>query len=375
MKRANEESIDTNGLKVSPETHMREAYKKMGSEKMNQLDKLNAIWSSVFKNEISMYQYMILRHLLGFSQQGLDINITYHSQLGTEDINPNYLYRCLVGGVSKLITKAYPNYLKESSVVTEQSEIIRVLQSDLKTMKQQINSLNLDNQTYAGQIKKYQGYLQESDEKMDELKDTLSVLRNENEGLKAKEQIKLAKDDVPLNIINARMDEEVRQNKILTNKVESLEEQIQELEMELSGYKKNEKQLLPLLQQTAYCKEHMGKSITLVPSQIENIIRGHLNGDSSYHISKDLGVSKTSVNKILSCDYRTVNSLKKILDTLHSINGNWGPEKKKELDNLISNYEIALKQAEEKAEILRNDIDNRVVDINGYFHEINGKQK
>ena len=94
---------------------------------------------------------------------------------------------------------------------------------------------------------------------------------------------------------------------------------------------------MPFLQKTAYYRRHKGKSIGLEPSQIDSVIRLHLKDNTNYRIHKDLGVSKTTIRKIIEADYHTSESLEKILSSLHRVNvyGNWAGDKQERLNSLI----------------------------------------
>ena len=138
---------------------------------------------------------------------------------------------------------------------------------------------------------------------------------------------------------------------------------------ELREYKDYEKKLLPLLRKSAYQQQHQGKCISLEPSQIEGIIRNYLNGITSYSIGKQMGISKTSINMVIHCEYRAEQSLNKVLRALHVVNkeGNWGGEKQEKLNRLIDDYERSLAVVLETKSIQNENIASDVQSLGDYF--------
>ena len=152
--------------------------------------------------------------------------------------------------------------------------------------------------------------------------------------------------------------------------LQKLRPEVMDLRKRLYVLEKNEKKVVPTLQDIVYRRQSQGKCITLNDSQIDTVIRGHLNGDSNYRISMDNHISETTIRQILKCQYRSLGSLKRILRVLHQVNGNWGQDKKDVLSALISMYEQAVTAKEQEESMVKEDIAQRVNSLLTYNREI-----
>ena len=293
-----------------------------------QVEKLGFILSRYNGADVEL-QFEVLSHILGDFKSGLSIQLK--ADAPTEWTTSDKLFRYLQEGVSKLVTLSY-NGLSKSGV-----------SDDRKT--QELHRLRSENETLAARNK-------ELSKKLKECRDAEKIRVEVNQRLntsKNDEVIDLSKYHA---MANNELQDTIKGLKGRIKKYEGVQEEnielrtkLKETQDELDSFKEIEKALLPELQKGCFCKKYRGKSISLEPSQIEKVISGYLHGDSNYKISKDLGVSHTTVKKILECDYSTSSSLSKILSALHSVNGNWGPDRKKLLESLIEEYEFAVKKA------------------------------
>lgn len=317
------------------------------------ISKLETIWSklpppkSASGSNSRMQQLLILRHILGAYVDGLTISMEMANAYGY--ITEEELLRHLTSAVSLLITQAYRNLDKGSQVDAH---------TEVKSVQSKIQRLERENAV---------------------LKNKLNDLQEVNR----KQKDILAGKDAMIDGLNDKMRAFIEDRFDTTSRLNALESENEELKVSkkdieignmkvksmLNRYSMREKSILPYLQETVYCRTYKGKSIGLVPSQIETVIRNHLKGDSNYRISKDMGISKTTITKILSVDYRTSGSLKKILSALHRVNaeGNWGGDCRKELTNLISSYDIALIAATERDMLNREQIKNNIKTLEGFL--------
>ena len=60
------------------------------------------------------------------------------------------------------------------------------------------------------------------------------------------------------------------------------------------------------------------------------------------------------------------------MSALHRVNGNWGEDKKDILCNLIKKYEAMVSEKENEAEMVKRDIESRVVSVAAYNQEVQG---
>ena len=157
----------------------------------------------------------------------------------------------------------------------------------------------------------------------------------------------------------------------------ALKGQLEDTKSKLKDYKKYEKKVLPILRKSAYQQQYQGKCITLEPSQIETIIRKYLNGLSPYKISKEMGISKTSVNMVVRCEYKAEQSLEKILRALHMVNkeGNWGTDKQTKLNGLIAVYESSLSTVKALNKIKNKEIKDGIQSLEDYVSWVESKEE
>ena len=340
----------------------------------NYLSKLDVIWGrlpslkSAGGMNSRMLQLLILRHILGDYTNGLNISMTLENEYGTED--EDRLLSNLTAAVSLLITQAYRNLDSGTNDVDSK------VSDELKQLRGELERVEKDNVVLRSRFDELCGVIKEQNKRLSANDVEINKLNAEKDEL----QTRLSElQTLNGTFISDRFDTE---NKLaaLENENSKLVDTKNEIEIEnkkakqlLQQYSNIQKLLLPYLQETMYCRTYKGKSIGLVPSQIENVIRNHLKGDSNYRISKDLGISKTTVNKILSVDYRTSDSLKKILSALHNVNveGNWGGERKNELLGLISSYEVALSAATQRELVNREQIEQNIKNLGAFLKYTN----
>lgn len=300
-----------------------------------QVEKLYFILSHYNGADID-YQYEVLSHVLGDFKVGLSIQLK--SDYPEVSTTPDKLFRYLQEGVSKLVTLSYNNLSKSENEKDKKEQEIRRLREeneDLHSRNKELKKL----------LKQY-----ENSEKVREEANNKSNITEQDEVVDLSKYHAMANQELQDKIKEQKHTIEVLKKKIKENEgisKENLELKIRlkNAEEDLHNFESIEKALLPELQKGCFCKKYRGKSISLEPSQIEKVISGYLYGDSNYKISKDLGISHTTVKKILECDYSTSSSLNKILSALHSVNGNWGIERKQLLEDLIEKYEFEAKKA------------------------------
>ena len=158
----------------------------------------------------------------------------------------------------------------------------------------------------------------------------------------------------------------------LSDTKDDLSTQIEGLQQTISEFEAAEKKVVPMLQQVVYRRNYQGKSITLSDKDIDRVIRCHLNGMSTYQIHTEYGIAESSVKKIVNCGYKSLSATKRILSALHRVNGNWGEDKKDILCNLIKKYEAMVSAKENEAEMVKQDIESRVVSVAAYNQEVQG---
>lgn len=161
----------------------------------------------------------------------------------------------------------------------------------------------------------------------------------------------------------------------LQHDLDSYKSTISTLQGKIEEFEKDEKKIVPTLQQVVYRRSYQGKSITLSDKEIDRVIRCHLKGMSAYQIHNEYGIAESSVKKIVNCSYKTLSASKKILSALHRVNGNWGEERKEVLQQLIERYEQAVSEKEAEAQTVKKDIENRVQSISEYNNEVQGHKK
>ena len=285
------------------------------------------------------YQYIILAHLIGITSDNLYVNVNFNNNAEISSKISGDLQRA----IKKLITQSHKNYLAESKLLSEKDSIIVGLTQELKRIKKINTDLSENSSRLHNKENEYLDKISDLEQNVLDLETTM--IKDDNEVIKKqKEEIDLLRD-----------------------KIRELKRQLKESEAELITYREFEKDLIPELRQNVFRRKHMGKSISLEPSQIDKIMRCYLNGDSCYKISKDLKVAYTTVRKILECNYSTSASLKKILSVLKGVNGNWGNEKKQELLSLINRYEDAYQNAVEIDEDNVVMISDKIKNIGDYL--------
>ena len=150
------------------------------------------------------------------------------------------------------------------------------------------------------------------------------------------------------------------------NDLDRLRAENKGLEELLKVYQGLERVMVPELQQMLFTRSTQGKTIRLSAREIEEVFRMALNGYkdengsqkeySYYKIGKVLGVSHTTVKKLLDIekdgshalkDYCSVSSLEKIVKGLNLVskNGNFSGFKKNKLTKYLNYYTSALEQA------------------------------
>lgn len=373
----------------------------------NYVYKLNEIWNkrpepkseNGAKNR--QFQLMLLNHILGNYIDNMNISISYytpeitieneeallnlknaiyflisqiHSKQGnntTQQNNPeeqnNY------EKIKQIAIKYKKLYEIETNKTNELTSKVEQLQENINSKTTIPNTNNTDEllQTIS-QLKnlndKYISALQERDKKIADMKRTISLLDT-----KIKEYLNGSSNVTQdtkktINLKNTENNQTINQ---LTQEIFNLNKKIQILEKENSDLlinqnkllehnndlmkfimhqKDMEDKILPFLQNTAYYRKYKGKSINLEPSQITSVYRLHLKGLTNYKIWKETGISKTSIKKILTFDYNTIESLKKLLNALHTINksGHWHNKNKIWITTAIKTVNQKIQEQSEK---------------------------
>lgn len=373
----------------------------------NYVYKLNEIWNkrpepkseNGAKNR--QFQLMLLNHILGNYIDNMNISISYytpeitieneeallnlknaiyflisqiHSKQGnntTQQNNPeeqnNY------EKIKQIAIKYKKLYEIETNKTNELTSKVEQLQENINSKTTIPNTNNTDEllQTIS-QLKnlndKYISALQERDKKIADMKRTISLLDT-----KIKEYLNGSSNVTQdtkktINLKNTENNQTINQ---LTQEIFNLNKKIQILEKENSDLlinqnkllehnndlmkfimhqKDMEDKILPFLQNTAYYRKYKGKSINLEPSLITSVYRLHLKGLTNYKIWKETGISKTSIKKILTFDYNTIESLKKLLNALHTINksGHWHNKNKIWITTAIKTVNQKIQEQSEK---------------------------
>lgn len=315
-----------------------------------QVEKLGFILSRYNGADVEL-QFEVLSHVLGDIKNGLSIQL--RTDIPNEWATPDKLLRYLQEGVSKLVTLSYNSLSKSEAIDDEKAQ-------ELHRLKEENDTLVTRNKELVKLVKQYRN----AEKIRAEMNQELNITKND-------EVIDLAKYHA---MANEELQDSIKELKRVIKRYEGIYDEnvelkikLQDAQEELHNFEEIEKELLPELQKGCFCKKYRGKSISLEPSQIEKVISGYLYGDSNYKIAKDLGISHTTVKKILECDYSTSSSLNKILSALHSVNGNWGPERKKLLENLIEEYEFAVKKANIDDKNKRAKIKGNITSLEDYI--------
>ena len=314
------------------------------------LQKLENIWNQNMTYNIrTQIQYDLLCHILGFKNDNIHLYGVYYSIDGA--INPSPL---LIGALKNLINMADYSLSNINDVKMklkeEYDEIVKGLKKEKKGLEETCNSYKKSNNEIAWRN-------QQLNNKLNELEGELKELRSENKNLVNINTI--FRDEIgklesvrptPSLPASASVNKEVivlseRCAKQQTE-IDDLKSKNQEYINALKEYKHLEKELLPTMIDTIYCTRKKGKSISLEVSQIENIFSEMLKGERKLSISNKYHIARSTITKVWNIDYATSNSLKKISYALHTVNGNWGLDKKKILTEKISLCEEKLKMAE-----------------------------
>lgn len=387
----------------------------------NYVYKLNEIWNkrpepkseNGAKNR--QFQLMILNHILGNYIDGMNISISYYTPEITIE-NEEALLN-LKNAIYFLLSQIHPkqgnnttqqnnpeeqnNYEKIKQIAIKYKKLYEIetnktneLTSKIEQLQENINSKtttpNTTNTTNTDELlqtisqlknlnDKYISALQERDKKITDMKRTISLLDTKikeylKESSKSTNNAKNS-NEVPIskNTENNQTTNQLTQEIFnLNNKIQILEKENFELLdnqnkllnhnndlMKFIMHQKDmEDKILPFLQNTAYYRKYKGKSINLEPSQITSVYRLHLKGLTNYKISKETGISKTSIKKILTFDYNTIESLKKLLNALHTINksGHWHNKNKIWITTAIKTVNQKIQEQSEKEKHQKEDI-------------------
>lgn len=362
-----------------------------GRKKDEYIEKLDTIWSRVSKSNVSGFQNIILRHILGEPQDGIDIKMVSYLT-DNPHATPNKLFNYLVGGLRKLITYAYIGVEKDSILRQEYDDRVSRLKSELDNKDRLIAQYRSQSPAPQIKIKKEIEYVVDNEEiarlenelriaksQRDDWKNRYYELKGQNSDIDLSKYVDMGlytetlSDNAKLQQTNDKLlSEKAKQQRDIT----TLKGELSDTKTELRDYKRNEKKVLPILRKSVYQQQHQGKCITLEPSQIETIVRKYLNGISPYKISKEMGVSKTSVNMIIRCEYKSEQSLEKILKALHQVNkeGHWGEEKQATLNGLIGSYESSLSTVRDINKIRNKEIKDGIQSIEDYLAWVESKE-
>ena len=365
-----------------------------GRKKDEYIEKLDIIWSKVSKSRVSGFQNSVLRHILGEQQDGIDIKMVsylHDNSLAT----PNKLYGYLVGGLRKLVTYAYIGVEKESKLRQEYDNRLSRMQAEMDNkdrLIEQYRSQRVNRPAPMVQVKKEIEYVEDTAE-IDRLNNELERVKAQRDEWKGRYyELKANQSDIDLSKyvdmglytdavadrdrLQGENDKLVSEKNKLSSNANSLKSQLSDCKTELREYRQNEKKVLPILRKSVFQQQHQGKCITLEPSQIETIIRRYLDGDKPHKISKGMGVSKTSINMIIRCEYRTEQSISKILRALHAVNkeGHWGEEKQEQLNGLIQDYENSLSVVKDMKSIQNRNIRENIQSLSDYLEWVENKK-
>ena len=265
----------------------------------------------------------------------------------------------MVEAVGRLINLAFTNSKKLSSTYREQQIKIETLQAENKHLKSLIDERSK-------RLERIQDAFESKKSEYEALKKENADLSNANYKYKKDLEANSTKctEEHPQKTNSAISNEKIKE---LENRIENQNFEISMLEKTLADYERVEKQLLPSLRKTLYTKKVAGKSITLSQDKIKSIVKRYLKGETKYKIAKDLNISKSCVRKVLSCEYKTYTSCKRILNILHDINGHWTESRKEELQILISLYETACERSAETKKDVLSDIKAKTPTFAGYL--------
>lgn len=361
-----------------------------GRKKDEAIEKLDVIWRKVSRSNVSGFQNIILRHILGEKQDGIDIKMVSYLT-DSPHATPDKLYSYLVGGLRKLITYAYIGVEKDSILRQEYEDKVKRLQAELDNKDRLIEEYRNQRPAHQIKIKREVEYVVDNEEitrlenelrtvkaQRDDWKNRYYELKGHNSDIDLSKYVDMGlytetlSENSKLQQANSTLlSEKSKQQSDIT----SLKGQLADTSTQLKDLKKYEKKVLPILRKSAYQQQYQGKCITLEPSQIETIVRKYLNGLSPYKISKEMGISKTSINMIVRCEYKAEQSLDKILKALHQVNkeGNWGGEKQDKLNGLIQVYESSLSTVRALNKIKNKEIKDGIQSLEDYVSWVEDK--
>lgn len=308
------------------------------NEYLMDLGKLWNKYANVDHDIRGQRQLILLQHILGYKCNGAYL----YGVVFTDDeiINPSPY---LVGALKNLISMAkytLPEYNSDKRKIEEQKQEIDKFEKENAELEASNNFYKRHNSLLAEKNSKLNAELDKLKAKtpdIEELQAELEEVKTDNDTLQ--EEIKKLKGAKPAKSLPAPTDTKLEEeNKKLKSKNQEYKEKLRQ-------YKKLEKELIPIMVDTIYCTRKKGKSISLEISQIENIFSDMLKNKSKSEISKKYHIARSTITKVWNIDYTTSNSLKKINYALHTVNGNWGDERKKILKNKISLCQEKLEQA------------------------------
>ena len=306
------------------------------------LQKLGNIWRNNTKYNIrTQFQYDILCHILGFKNDNIHLYGVCYSIDGA--INPSPL---LIGALKNLINLAGYSLSNindlRMELEKEYDEIIKGLKKEKQELEETCNGYKKANNEIAKKNQKLNNKLNELEVKVKEMESENKNLVNINTIFRDEIEKLESVKPTPALPASASVNKEVI---ALSERCAKQQAEIDNLKSKNQEYEKLEKRLLPTMVNTIYCTRKKGKSISLEVSQIENIFSEMLKGESKLSISNKYHIARSTITKVWNIDYATSNSLKKISYALHTVNGNWGLEKKKILTEKIALCEEKLKRA------------------------------
>lgn len=332
------------------------------------LQKLGNIWRNNTKYNIrTQFQYDILCHILGFKNDNIHLYGVCYSIDGA--INPSPL---LIGALKNLINLAGYSLSNindlRMELEKEYDEIIKGLKKEKQELEETCNGYKKANNEIAKKNQKLNNKLNELEVKVKEMESENENLVNINTIFREEiEKLESAKP-APSLPASASVNKEVI---ALSEKCAKQQAEIDDLKSKNQEYEKLEKQLLPTMVNTIYCTRKKGKSISLELSQIENIFSEILKGESKLSISNKYHIARSTITKVWNIDYATSNSLKKISYALHTVNGNWGLEKKTILTEKIALCEEKLKRAKYLEDDGKAEIKEQILGLSDFVAALN----
>lgn len=325
-------------------------------------------------NEYADYQLMLLNYILGIKNSDVYL---YGGFVSVPNESPCKL---LVSALKRLINMAEAGLLNINKLKIQLQEQYIAEMTDLNN---EINKLKAENKVLTNSCQDYKRTNEEIAKKNRKLNEDLIELRKskaELEELKSenknlvnintifKGEIERLESAKPTKSLPAPVDKRVIS---LSEKCVRLETENGDLKSKNKEYEKLEKELLPIMVDTIYCTRKKGKSISLEISQIENIFSDMLKGKSKSEISKKYHIARSTITKVWNIDYTTSNSLKKIGYALHTVNGNWGDEKKQILREKIDLCQEKLDQAKYLEENSKAELKEQITGLSDFMAALN----